>query len=68
MTHRCQGCGQFVDPEDPDVIDEQLPGGPRITDHRDCRRKLDEEQLAKGLAAVDPPEGGWARGSDMDRI
>lgn len=68
MTHRCQGCGRFVDPDAEDVIDQQIPGGPRITDHEDCHRRLDEEQFAEGMASLEPPEGGWPRGSDMDRI
>lgn len=64
---RCQGCGQFVDPDDDNVITEQLPGGPRITDHTDCHRRLNEEQLAN-LARIEAPEGGWPRYSDMDMI
>lgn len=64
---RCQGCGQYVDTDDPDVIVEQIPGGPLITDHEDCHRKMNEA-AERALGKVEPPEGGWPKGSDMDRI
>lgn len=65
--HRCQHCEEAVDPDDEDVIDEQIPGGPRITDHKECARKAEEEAMSK-LGDVEPPEGGWAKYSDMDRL
>lgn len=35
--------------------------------HNMCK-SCSEDQAMQNLAQVEPPEGGWSRGSDMDRL
>lgn len=64
MTPRCDYCGKFLNPDDDNVLDIWNPVDKEEYRHRDC----DDEVFAKGMASVEAPEGGWRRGSDMDRI
>lgn len=44
---RCQGCGEFVNPNSSDVTDDKIPNGPRITDHKNCIKRMQEKAFAE---------------------
>lgn len=49
----CEGCGRLF------TWDKSL--GPEPDLCNSCRE-------GKAMSSIEPPEGGWPRGSDMDRI
>lgn len=52
-SHVCDNCGS--------TFDGQFE---KMKLCRDCS----EEKAMAALSKVEPPEGGWPRGSDMDRL
>lgn len=63
-TPRCDHCGRFINPDDDSVVEIWGESGREEYRHREC----DEEIFAEGMASIEVPDGGWPRGSDMDRI
>lgn len=53
MKHECNNCGKEFDGE--------------FENMKLCGPCSDERAMAM-MSDIEPPEGGWPRGSDMDRI
>lgn len=53
-TNTCEGCG--------DEFEYECYWVPQY-----CPQCAEEKAMA-ALSQVEPPEGGWPRGSDMDRL